>query len=280
MYNLAIALGASAAVFVLGWAVSGWVAGFVPALITLGAAYFFLARRTGSRVEAIFMRAMNLLQAGQLDAGRAAILEALPFAKWQFLIEEQVYSQLGQLDYQQACGALLEHKYTRDTAKKAAGEARLAEALAQLERAWSRDWRAQTVRALCLHRMGRVDEVKAVMEKAEGGGAGEALYWGSWAWILNEHKQRDEALQVLGKGLAANAKSKALLAMQEALSNKRRPDMTVFGEAWYAFMPDEIPKEKLMEMAQAQAAANGQPIPQPQQPRRGPPPKTWPAPRR
>ena len=280
MYNLAIALGSSTVVFVIGALASTWIAGFIPALITLGVVYFLLARRSGKQVEAIFMRAMALLQSGQVDDGRETILSALPLAKWQFLIKEQVHSQLGQLDYQQACGSLLEHKYTRDTAKKTIGDGKLGEALDHLQLAWSRDWRAQTVRALCLHRLGRSDEVKAVMERAGGGGSSDVLYWGVWAWILNEHKQRDEALQIIGKGLVAIPKAKALLAMQEAFSNKRRPDMTVFGEAWYGFMPDEIPKERLMEMAQAQAAANGQPVPQQPQQRRGPPPKTWPAPRR
>ena len=251
MYNLAIALGSSTVVFVIGALASTWIAGFIPALITLGVVYFLLARRSGKQVEAIFMRAMALLQSGQVDEGRETILSALPLAKWQFLIKEQVHSQLGQLDYQQACGSLLEHKYTRDTAKKTIGDGKLGEALDHLQLAWSRDWRAQTVRALCLHRLGRSDEVKAVMERAGGGGSSDVLYWGVWAWILNEHKKRDEALQIIGKGLVAIPKAKALLAMQEAFSNKRRPDMTVFGEAWYGFMPDEIPKERLMEMHSA-----------------------------
>ncbi len=280
MYNVAIALGASVAVFVLGWAVSGWIAGIVPALITLGVAYVLLARRTGKQVETIFTRAMTLLQAGDVDGGRAAIMEALPLSRWQFLVKEQVYSQLGQLDYQQACGSLLEHKYTRDVGKKAIGEAKLREALEELSQAWSRDWRAQTIRALCLHRLNRFDEIQPVMAKAEGGGASEPLYWGVWAWMVNEQKKRDEALQLIGKGLVASPKAKPLLAMQEAFTTTRRPDMEVFGEPWYAFMPDEIPKERLMEMAQAQAKAAGKPIPQAPEQRRGPPQKGWPQPRR
>lgn len=280
MYNVAIALGAAVALFLIGWGVSGWIAGIIPALIALGAVYFVLARRTGKQVEAIFGRAMVLLQAGDVEGGRAAMLEALPLAKWQFLISEQVYSQLGQLDYQQACGHLLEHKYTRDVGKKALGEAKVREALGQLEKAWSRDWRAQTIRAICLHRLNRFDEIPAVMKKAEGGGASEPLFWGVWAWLLNEQKKRDEALQVVGRGLVASPKAKPLLAMQEAFSNKRRPEMEQFGEAWYAFMPDEIPKERLMEMAQAQAKAAGKPLPAAPEQRRGPPQKGWPQPRR
>ncbi len=280
MYNLAIALGSSVVVFLAGWGASGWIAGIIPAILCLAGMYFVLARRTGKQVEQIFVRAVGLFQAGQLAEGRAAMLEAMPLARWQFLVQEQIYSQLGQVDYQQACGLLLEHKHTRDVAKKALGEEKLREALAQLEKAWSRDWRGQLARALCLHRLNRFDEIAKVMAVAEGAAASEPLYFGIWAWMLNEQKKRDEALQVLGKGLVGCAKSKPLLAMQESLSNKRRPDMEVFGEHWYAFAPDEIPKERLMEMAHAHAQATGKPLPTAPQARRGPPPKTWPMPRR
>ncbi len=286
MYNLAIALGGSIVLFVAGWALDGWVAGIVPALLALIGVYIYLARRTGKQVEAIFLRAMASLQAGDVDTGRAAFLEALPLGKWQFLVAEQVHGQIGQLIYQQACGNLIEHKYTRDAAKKALGEEKLREALAELALAWSRDWRSQMVRALCLHRLNRFDELLPVMDKAEGGGASEPLYWGMWAWMLNDQKKRDEALQIVGRGLAANAGSKSLLAVQEAFTNKRRPDMTVFGEQWYALMPDEIPKERLMEMAQAQQGKAGgpvaanQPMPQSREQRRAASQKTWPQPRR
>ncbi|MSP56195.1 MAG: hypothetical protein EXR69_11425 [Myxococcales bacterium] len=269
--------------FLLGLALDGWVAGIIPATLALGIVYVLLARRTGKQVEAIFLRAMGMLQAGDVEGGRTAFKSALGLGKWQFLVSEQVHGQLGQLDYQQACGSLIEYKYTRDTGKRALGEAKLREAIEGLEKSWSRDWRSQAVRAICLHRLNRFDEVPKVLRKAEGGGASEPLFWGTWAWLLNEQKKRDEALQVVGRGLSAIAQSKPLLALREAFSNKRRPDMTVFGEAWYALMPDEIPKERLMEMAQKQqrqgannAPAAGAPAgPQSRAQRRGTPPKPW-----
>lgn len=282
MYNLAIALGTSVVLFLFGLALDGWVAGIIPATLALGIVYVVLARRTGKQVEAIFLQAMGLLQAGDVEGGRATFRSALDLGKWQFLVSEQVHGQLGQLDYQQACGSLIEHKYTRDAGKKATGEAKLREALEGLEKAWSRDWRSQTVRAICLHRLNRFDEIPKVLQKAEGGGASEPLFWGTWAWLLNEEKKRDEALQIVGRGLVSIKQSKPLLALREAFSNKRRPDMTVFGEAWYAMMPDEIPKERLMEMAQQQQqgankaeTAAGPSVPQSRAQRRGTPPRPW-----
>ena len=81
-----------------------------------------------------------------------------------------------------------------------------------------------------------------------------------------EAKRRDEALQVLGRGLAENKESKSLLALQEALANKRRPDMKVLGDPWFQMFPEDIPREKLMEMQ----GIKTQPRPQ----------KTFPQPRR
>lgn len=284
MYNVAIALAAAIAVFVLGWLASGWIAGIIPALIALAVVYILLARRTGKLVEGIFMRSMTAQQAGDIEGCRAIVAEALPLAPWQFLVKEQVESRLGQIDYQLACAHFMEHKYTpanmRDIGKKALGEAKVRDALGHLDNAWSRDWSAQTIRALCLFRLARFDEIGPVMEKAEGGGASEALYWGTWAWMLNEQKKRDEALQVVGRGLVTSPKSKPLLAMQEAFTNKRRPDMSVFGDTWYGLMPEDLPEARVREMALAQAKAAGKPIPAAAEQRRAPPQKGWPQPRR
>jgi hypothetical protein len=105
-----------------------------------------------------------------------------------------------------------------------------------------------------------------VLEAASGPAKGEPIYWGLYAHVLNEAKKRDEALLVVGRGLEANPDSKVLKAIQEQLSNKKRPDMKAFGEAWYQFFPEDIPQEKLMQMQGVQQKMKSQ--------------KTWPQPRR
>lgn len=262
MYNLVLAIGAGSVGYAIGAAVAGWIAGFVPALLALGVAYVLLARRTGRRVEAVFAGAMVHMQAGKLDAARIAMESALPLGKWQFLVAPQIHSQIGSLDYLEGVGMMVQRQ------PKAAA-AKFASARAHLEQAWSRDWRGRTLLACVHHREGRVDDALKALERASGAGKGETLFWGVYVYVLNEAKKRDEALQVVGRGLKESPDSKVLKELQEAMSNKRRPDMKAFGDSWYQFFPDQVPQEVLMKQQQ-QMAAN----------RKGLSPKTWPQPRR
>lgn len=274
MYNLLLALAAAVVAFALGFAVSGWIAGFIPAMIAFVGAYFVLARRSGRQLEAIVSGVQVPMQKGDLEAVRALLKTALPLGKWQFLVEPQIHAQLGQVDYLDG----VKQKLMRNTV---GATERFASARASLEIAKTLTWQAAAFLSVIHHREGRSEEaikVLAVVADPKKGGSGIAralatvtpkpdpIFWGLYAWLLNEAKKRDEALQVLGTGLEANPKQKGLVAMQEALSNRRRPDMSVFGETWYMFFPEQVPQEKVMEMQKAQMANRS--------------PKTWPQPRR
>ena len=259
MYNLLLALGAAVVAFFLGFFVSGWIAGFVPALFALVLVYFLLARRTQKQLEARLAAVMPAMQAGNLDEVRGILTSALPLGRWQFLVSAQIESQLGQVDYLDGIRLKMMKQATNTTE-------RFARARTHLVKAWSRDWRAYAVLAAIHHREGRVDDALAALVRVKGPAKAEPIYWALHAFVLNEAKRRDEALQVLGEGLKENPKSKGLLAMQEALSNRKRPQMADFGEPWFTFFPEDIPREKMMEMANAQM------------PKRSP--KTYPMPRR
>lgn len=260
MYNLLIAGGAAIVAYAIGAAAAGWLAGFIPALLALGGVWFYLARRTGKQVEALFQQAMGLLQAGKFDEARALLETGFPLGKWQILVKEQIHAQLGAIDYLQGVGASVQKKATEAKAK-------FASARENLEKAWSRDWRAKATLAVVHHRESRPDDAVKVLEAASGAGATEPLFWGIYSYVLNEAKKREEALKVVGRGLESNKDSKPLKAIQEALANKKRPDMKVFGDVWFQFFPEDIPREKLMEMH----GINPQQAPRPQ--------KGWPAPR-
>lgn len=260
MYNLLIAGGAAVVGYLLGFFVGGsWIVGFLPSLLAFGLTWFFLARRTGKQVEALFQRAMGVLQAGKIDEARAVLESGMPLAKWQILVKEQIHSQIGSIDYLQAVGHHLQKQH-------GAAKTRFTTAQEHLEKSWSRDWRARATLAVIHHRLGKPDDAVKVLEAASGAGSSEPLFWGIYTHILNEAKRRDEALKVLGRGIEANKDNKPLKELQEALANKRRPDMKVMGEPWFQMFPEDIPRERLMEMQGIKA----QPRPQ----------KTYPMPRR
>lgn len=244
MYNVLIAVGASLAMYLLAGLYAGWLPGLIPALIVFIAAYFLLARRTGKRVEVIFKRAMEQLQAGDMPAARVTMREALQFARWQFLIESQVEAQLGSLSYLEAGSMAMQRQIT-------ASKSKFTEAKLHLEKSWSRDWRARALLACCFHRENNVDEAVKTLKAAESGGSSEPLFYAVWAYVLNEAKRRDQALLVVATGLKASPKSAGLVAIRDAMANKRRPDFLIFGEQWYQFFPEQIPQEVLIEQARA-----------------------------
>lgn len=286
MYNVLIAVAIAVVGYGIGAAVAGWLAGFVPALLAGGLAYFLLARRTGQQVQAIMLRAQVAFQTGQMDQGRAMLMEAMVFDKWQFLIKEQIFGQLGQLDYMQAAGLkmqagqlrtvakqyeqarmLLQSKEAQNEARKKLTESdqKFIEAQANLEKSWVREWRSRTILALIHHRQNKIDEALKIFQATKTYATKEPLFWAAYAYVLNEHSRAREALGVLGEGLQTCTDSKQLKLMQEALTNQKKPDMTGFGEAWYGFFPEHIPQETLMEMAQKQGGAQPsapRPIPQ------------------
>lgn len=275
MYNTLIALGAAAVTYLLSSLVAGWIAGFLPAVLVLGIVWFLLARRTGQRVQAVMATAMEHAQAQRMDDARRVLTEAMPLGQWQYLVTEQIELQLGSLDYLEAAGLGLQKQVT-------ASKAAFANAKAHFEVAakggWRRlllGWQPTAMLACSLHREGRSDDALKLLATASTGRT-DPVFWGLYAWMLNENRRRDEALQVLGRGLKEHAKSPPLLTMQEALSNKKRPDMMPFGEQWYAFFPEDMRNDpKVIELAKAQQARQ-----QAQAPRRPPPGKTWPQPRR
>ena len=265
MYNLLIAGGAALLAYTLGTLAVSWVAGFAPALLALLGVWFFLARRTGKKVEAIAASAMQHLQEGRMAAARDTLRAALPLGRWQLLVESQLHGQIGAIDYLEACSLLMQRQIT-------ASKPKFADAQASLVKSWSRDCRSRTLLACVHHRANETDKALAVLKAAESGGSREAMFWAVYAYVLNEAKRREEALQVVARGLTSLPKNAGLLGIQEALGNRKRPDFKTFGEPWYQFFPDQIPQEVLMEQARAagklpQQAANRSP-------------KTWPQPRR
>ena len=274
MYNLLIACGSAVAAYLAGGAVAGWIAGIIPAVLAFGTALFFTSRRIGRKVEAIAKLAMEQLQAGNMAGARDAFRLAIPLGKWQILVAPQIHAQIGAIDYLEACSLLMQRQLT-------ASKSKFTESKVELEQA--QDWRARTMLAVVFHRESNPDAAIALLSAVEKPGkfrflpgaspASEPLFYAVFAYILNEAKRREEALQVVGRGLLALPKQAALLAIQDAMSNRKRPDFKIFGEGWYQFFPDHIPQEVLIEQARAagrlptqQATANRQ--------------MTWPQPRR
>jgi tetratricopeptide (TPR) repeat protein len=244
MYNLLISLALSLLGYAVGALVAGWLAGFLPAIIVLLTAYFFLARRTGRQLEALMKQAGDAFQAQKLDRGRELLQQGFALAKWQFLVAEQLHAQLGAVDY-------LQRNW------KGARE--------HLEKSWSRNWMSQAMLACLDHREGKPAEALARMEKATGPGGGDPSFWAVYGWLALESGDRDKAVAVLAQGLKKNEASKPLAELADAVRNKKRirPDKQFAGFApgWYQFFPEHIPPQQVAQMTGQKAPGYSYPAP-------------------
>ena len=235
MYNLLLALAAGVVVYALAAWWTGWIAGILPAVIVLALSYFFLARRSGRQLEAIFKRAVKEFEGGRVEQGRKIFEEGFALARWQFLVAAQIHAQLGALDYMQASQAALMRQ-----------PASFKSARQHLEKAWSRNWQAQAMLAAIDHREGNNAAALERLEKLKSSGAKEALYWGLFAYIAHKAGDADKALQVLDLGQQQLPSSDSLKNMANQVRNKKDVKMKPFAPGWYQFFPDQIPKESMM----------------------------------
>jgi hypothetical protein len=267
MYNLGISIGLGLVFLLLGWLVGGaWYAGIIPSLIAIGVAYFLLMRRTGKQLEAIMMGAMAEMEAlntvaqpttpgeyqklvalrdTKLARVREIMRSGFALGKWQFLVNEQIYAQLGSLDY-------MEQKW--------------APARQNLEKAWSRNWQSQALLACIDHREKKADAALARMKQTEAAGGREPLFWALYTWMAVENGKTEVALQAVATGLTLNGQSKPLKDLAEAVRNKRPVKVTDFAPGWYQFFPEAMMTQQQKE--QQQVVEKGRHQYRPPQPRR------------
>ncbi len=236
MYNLAIAFAIALVLFGIGAATtSSLVAGFIPALLALGISYVLLARRSGQKLQKLMEAAMVEFQAGRVEKGRKILESGYALQKWQFLISAQIHAQLGAIDYMQR---------------------RYKQARVHLEKAWSRHWMAQAMLATLDFREKKIEAALERMEKTRGPGGSDPVFWGLFAYFAVESGDRERALRVLADGIKKHASSEPLKGMADAVRNKKKLKMKAFGQGWFQFFPEHIPRSMLMQM---QAAANKRP---------------------
>ena len=233
MINLLIAIGAGLvgfAAFFLTGALSAFSASLVGTIV-FGAAYFLLARRTLKQLEVIMLDAQkdlmgarqgtSIIQA-RLDAGIARIQEGFALSKWQFLVAGQVHAQLGMILF------MLE-KYD--------------EAKPHLEKAFGRIAQAKAMLGALHFKAKNVDEMVKAFETAVIAEKKNSLVWSTYAWCLRESGQREKALEVLGRGVAAIPNDQRLKDNQLAAQNNEKLKMKPYGQEWWAFRLEPPPMD-------------------------------------
>jgi tetratricopeptide (TPR) repeat protein len=248
MYNLAIALGALVATFLLfffGVHLSA-ISSLAPTIIVGATVYFLLARRTLREVEAIQTDAQKEFMAKRIDVGLARLNDAFKLAPWQFLVSSQVHGQVGAVLYMMK---------------------RFDEAKPHLEKSFVRQGQVRAMLG-ALHYMNKdYEKMTKTFEDAAAYNKKDGFLWSVYAWCLDKSGQRDRALEALGRGLKESPSDEKMQANQLALQNKERMRMKAYGQEWWAFHLEQPPVDFIPSHMRGQLLQQRKGYRTPKQPR-------------
>jgi tetratricopeptide (TPR) repeat protein len=224
MYNLLLSL-AAGVVVALVVKLSGFSiwAGLVPGVLVALGVYVFLFRRTMERVQALAGRVQKELSSqptsprdlqNTLQRAVKLLESGLPLGKWQFLVAPQIHGQIATLHYM---------------GKDFDAAAR------HFSQASDRDYMARAMEGALYFQRKEPVKMKAAFEAAVKSGRKEALVWAVYAWCLVQLKEKDQALQVLGRAVEANPTDEKLKNSLAQLQNDKRLKMRPFEPMWWQF---------------------------------------------
>lgn len=235
MYNLVISLALSLAVFaavrLFGFPT---YAGAIPATIVFLGAFVVLGRRTFNQLQALMGTVQAELQKlpsnakerkNRVDAVVKMLEAALPLGKWQFLVEGQIYGQIGMLKY-------LFEDY--EGAKVAFAKAN------------PRDHYVKAMEAALAFKKKDFPSMERAFESAVTHGKKEGLMWAAYAWCLMQNKEKDKALKVLARAVEQNPVDEKLKSALTALQNDKRLKMSPWEPAWWQFHLESPPMQQQM----------------------------------
>ncbi|MBI3178532.1 MAG: hypothetical protein HYZ27_02655 [Deltaproteobacteria bacterium] len=227
MRNIVLALGAGVVVFAIF---------FVPGILRLGeaippgvlgamVAYFFLARRTFRKVEAVFNDAAKSLQSmpPKFDLAIGTLEKGYAHAREQIGVRSQVDAQIGVIYF-------LRQDFNK--------------ALPYLQRSVGfGHWVAGAMLAVVYYKKKNHDEMRKTLKIVVRRGKKQALVWCLYAYLLIQLGLREEAQRVLVEGVR---KTKGDAKVKDALldvQNNRKIRMRTFKEQWYQFHLERPPVE-------------------------------------
>jgi tetratricopeptide (TPR) repeat protein len=194
--------------------ISPWLSAPVGIVVGIGL-FIYLGRKVQTEIEKIFNRAGEQLKKQQFDAAIETIKEGYKLSKRQFLVKASIDGQIGVIQY-------LRRKNE--------------EAEPLLRSASSQHYIAKAMLAILQWKRGEKKQAKVSFETALKSGKKESLLYAVYAYYLHEINERDNAIEVLNRGLKVCKGDERLLTNRNLLQNKKSMKMKVYGEQWYQFM--------------------------------------------
>jgi tetratricopeptide (TPR) repeat protein len=233
MINLGISLALAILVFVavrlFGFPT---YAGAIPATLVFLGAFVVLGRRTFTQLQKLMADVQGELQKlppnakerkNRVDAVVKMLEGALPLGRWQFLVEGQIWGQIGMLKY-------LFEDY--DGAKVAFAKSN------------PRDHYVKAMEGALAFKKKDFAAMEKAFEAAVTHGKKEGLMWAAYAWCLLQNKEKDKALKVMARAVEQNPSDEKLKAALTALQNDKRLKMAPWEPAWWQFHLEPPPQQQ------------------------------------
>lgn len=209
-----------------------WAA-IAPGLIAFLAAYVVFTNRAMKQVNAISSQAQKEMQAQKIDRAIETLKKGFALEKRQFLVGPLMHANLGTLLY-------------------AKGDFEAARPHLEASDRWGFVTRTllganyAVLRAMVgsqHFRNKRYDDMRKAFESAVKQAKKDSLIWSLYAYCLSKIGARDEAMQVLGRGVQANPSDERLKANLLALQNNKRMKMKAYSPQFYQFHIEPPPPE-------------------------------------
>ncbi len=222
MINLVVSLAAGILVAVLvklfGFSL---IAGIVPGTVVFLGLYVVLARRTFMQLQAVVAQVQAELssmtpnkkeQQAKADKAVKMLEGALSLGRWQFMVDGEVYGQIGMLKY---------------LFKDFDG------AMAAFTKTSTRNYFARAMQGAIFFQRKDYPSMEKSFEDAVSAGKKESLMWAAYAWCLNQTKENEKAIKVLARGVEQNPSDEKLKKALTALQNDKRLKMSAWEPMWW-----------------------------------------------
>ncbi len=232
---LSVAVGIAVAVLVklLNFSL---LAGIIPGTIAMLAAMVLLGRRSFMKLQAVSQAVQAELssltqnqkeQKVKVDKAIKLLEGALPLGKWQFLVEGQLYGQIGMLKYM-----FKDHDG----------------AMVAFAKASPRDYLARAMQGALLFQRKDFGGMQRCFEDAIKHGKKESLMWAAYAWCLVQNKESDRAMQVLARGVSENPSDEKLKKALTDLQNDKKLKMKAWEPMWWQLGLETPPMQQVQFM--------------------------------
>lgn len=222
MFNLLVSVAAGLLV-AIGIKLAGFslVAAIIPATLVMIGVFVVMGRRSFMALQAVMkdvqvelssMTGNQKEQKVKVEKAVKMLEGALPLGKWQFLVEAEIWAQIGMIRF-------LFKDY--EAAEAAFGKAS------------QRNYLAQAMKATMRYQRRDFSAMEACFENAVKHGKKESLMWAAYAWCLTQNKESDKALRVLSRGVEANPSDDKLKKALTDLQNDKRLKMKAWEPMWW-----------------------------------------------